>query len=429
MFAAVNTNTAVKNTSHKVVLPFYLYAALSLLVATIVLFFSADAFTRHYFHPHILAITHIMALGWGTMIILGASHQLVPVLVEKSLYSTKLAYASFILAAIGIPLLSYGFYVFNMGWPAKWGGRFVLLSVLCYVINLCKSISESKTKNVHAVFVLTASLWLFITVAVGLALVYNFSFSFLPKESVNYLPLHAHTGVIGWFLLLVIGVGSRLIPMFLISKYKNEKLLWLIYSLINGGLVFFLVLFIFVPAGYLFMIPVIAVLSALVLFGYYCYMSFKLRIRKQVDEQMKTSLLSVLMMLIPLIFLISITGWLFADKMNEKMGVIYGFIIFFGWITAIIFGMTFKTLPFIVWNKMYHDKAGFEKTPNPRELFNNSVFVAMIVIYLAGFGLFITGASLANASILSIAAAVLITAAVLYNWNVIKVLSHKPEKR
>lgn len=429
MFAAVNTNTTVKNTSHKVVLPFYLYAALSLLVATIGLFFSADAFTRHYFHPHILAITHIMALGWGTMIILGASHQLVPVLIEKSLYSTKLAYASFILAAIGIPLLSYGFYVFNMGWPAKWGGRFVLLSVLCYVINLCKSISESKTKNVHAVFVLTASLWLFITVAVGLALVYNFSFSFLPKESVNYLPLHAHTGVIGWFLLLVIGVGSRLIPMFLISKYKNEKLLWLIYSLINGGLVFFLVLFIFVPAGYLFMIPVIAVLSALVLFGYYCYMSFKLRIRKQVDEQMKTSLLSVLMMLIPLIFLISITGWLLADKMNEKMGVIYGFIIFFGWITAIIFGMTFKTLPFIVWNKMYHDKAGFGKTPNPRELFNNSVFVAMIVIYLAGFGLFITGASLANASILSIAAAVLVTAAVLYNWNVIKVLSHKPEKR
>ncbi len=306
------------------------------------------------------------------------------------------------------------------GMAFKWGGRFVLLAVLCYVINLYKSISKSKTKNVHAIFVLTASLWLFLTVAVGLALVYNFSFSFLPKESVNYLPLHAHTGVIGWFLLLVIGVGGRLIPMFLISKYKNEKLLWLIYSLINGGLLFFLVLFIFFPAGYLFMIPVIAVLSALVLFGYYCYKSFKLRIRRQVDEQMKTSLLSVLMMLIPLIFLISITGWLFAGKMNEKMGVIYGFIIFFGWITAIIFGMTFKTLPFIVWNKMYHDKAGLGKTPNPKELFNNSVFVVMILIYLAGFGLFITGASLANASILTIAAAVLITAAVLYKWNVIK---------
>src|SRR6188768_2002067 len=212
MFAAVNTGTMVKNTTHKVVLPFYLYAALSLLAGTIILFFSARSFTHYYFHPHILAITHIMALGWGTMSILGASHQLVPVLIEKSLYSTRLAYASFILAAIGIPLLVYGFYVFNMGWPAKWGGRFVLLAVLCYVINLYKSLSKSKTKNVHAFFVLTSSLWLLLTVVFGLALVYNFNISFLPKESITYLPLHAHTGVIGWFLLLVTGVGSRLIP-------------------------------------------------------------------------------------------------------------------------------------------------------------------------------------------------------------------------
>jgi hypothetical protein len=410
------------------VLPFYLYAALSLLAATVLLFFSAEAFTQHYFHPHILAITHIMALGWGTMIIIGASHQLVPVLIERSLYSTRLACASFILAAIGIPLLAYGFYVFNMGWPAKWGGHFVLLAVLCYVVNLYKSISKSKTKNVHAIFVWTASLWLFLTVVVGLALVYNFNFSFLPKESLAYLPLHAHTGIIGWFLLLVIGVGGRLIPMFLISKYKNERLLWSVYSLINGGLLFFLGLFIFSPAGYLYIIPVIAVLTALVLFGFYCYMSFKFRIRKHVDEQMKTSLLSVLMMLIPLIFLISIMGWLFAGRMNEKMGVIYGFIVFFGWITAIIFGMTFKTLPFIVWHKMYHDKAGLGKTPNPRELFNNNLFVMMILIYLAGFGLFIAGASLGNASIITVGAGILIGAAVLYNWNVIKVLSHTPRK-
>lgn len=428
MFAAVNTDTTVKNTTHKIVLPFYLYAALSLLVATIILFFSAGSFTQHYFQPHILALTHIMALGWGTMIILGASHQLVPVLIERSLYSIRLAYASFILAALGIPLLVYGFCVFNMGWPAKWGGRFVVLAVLCYVINLYKSISESKTKNVHAIFVLTASLWLFLTVALGLALVYNFNFSFLPRESLAYLPLHAHTGVIGWFLLLVIGVGARLIPMFLISKYKNEKLLWIIYVLINGGLLSFVPMFLFLPGTSFFIIPVIAVLFAIILFGYYCYKSFTLRIRKQVDEQMKTSLLSVLLMLVPIIFLIGIAGWLFADKMNERTVLIYGFVIFFGWITAIIFGMTFKTLPFIVWNKVYHDKAGLGKTPNPKDLFNNKVFIVMVLIYIAGFLLFITGASIANTSILTIGAATLMIAATLYNWNVIKLLLHKPQQ-
>jgi hypothetical protein len=427
MFAGSNTDIFVKNTTYKVVLPFYLYAAIAFLICTVVLFFSVPAFTQHYSHPHILAITHIMALGWGTMIILGASHQLMPVLIEGSLYSTRLAYSSFILAATGIPMLVYGFYVFDMNWPAKWGGRFILLSVLCYVINLAVSMKKSKAKNIHAVFVFTASLWLFLTAFLGLALVYNFTYPFLPKESLAYLPLHAHIGIIGWFLLLIIGVGSRLIPMFLISKYTNSKLLWLIYVLINGGLLFFLINFLYSPKGS-YNIPIGALLLALILFGKYCYSAYNQRIRRQVDEQMKISLLSVMMMLLPVIFLVSITGWLLADKLNAQMVLIYGFIIFFGWITVIIFGMTFKTLPFIVWNKVYHQKAGLGKTPNPKDLFSNKIFIVMALTYLSGFILFITGAYLADVFVLNFATTFLILSAVLYNYNVLKVLLHKAAK-
>ena len=425
MFAGLNDDTLVKNTTHKAVLPFYLYAAISLLAATVMLCFSAEAYTRHYFHPHILAVTHIMALGWGTMMILGASHQLVPVLIEHSLYSNKLAYTSFLLAATGIPLLAYGFYVFDMGWPAKWGGRLILLSILSYVINLLISISKSNGKNVHAIFILTASIWLFLTAFLGLALVYNFTFPYLPKETLQYLPLHAHAGVVGWFLLLVMGVGSRLIPMFLISKYSNKYLLWVIYVLVNGGLLSFLGLFLYFPGSTYHLFPVLTVLIAFVLFGHYCLRSYNLRIRRQVDEQMKISLLSVLLMLLPFVFLVSITGWLLSDKLNTQLVLIYGFIIFFGWITLIIFGMTFKTLPFIIWNKVYHAKAGLGKTPNPKNLFNNRVFIIMTMSYLAGFILFITGIYLADVFVLTFAAVILIVAALLYNWNVFKVMLHK----
>ena len=65
------------------------------LFATFLILRNIPAFTKNYFNPHTLAITHIMALGWGTMMILGASHQLVPVLIEGKLYSNKLAITSF----------------------------------------------------------------------------------------------------------------------------------------------------------------------------------------------------------------------------------------------------------------------------------------------------------------------------------------------
>ena len=151
--------------------------------------------------------------------------------------------------------------------------------------------TNGQYKNVHAIFILTASIWLFLTAFLGLALVYNFTFPYLPKETLQYLPLHAHAGVVGWFLLLVMGVGSRLIPMFLISKYSNKYLLWVIYVLVNGGLLSFLGLFLYFPGSTYHLFPVLTVLIAFVLFGHYCLRSYNLRIRRQVDEQMKISIL------------------------------------------------------------------------------------------------------------------------------------------
>src|SRR5690606_19999263 len=150
---------------------------------------------------------------------------------------------SFVFAAIGIPLLIYSFYRFNMGDPARLGGIFINLAVICYLVNLWLSMANSKKINVHAVFAFTSVLWLLCTTGLGLLLVYNFNLDILSKNSLHYLSLHAHLGLVGWFLLMVLGVGSRLIPMFLISKYESRKLLWWGYGMINGGLLAFVLMF------------------------------------------------------------------------------------------------------------------------------------------------------------------------------------------
>ncbi|GAA4751116.1 cytochrome C oxidase subunit I [Flavisolibacter ginsenosidimutans] len=423
----VNTNNnLVQNTTHKVVIPFYVYAGLSFLTATVLLFLSDNAFTQHYFQPRTLAITHTMALGWGTMIILGASHQLVPVLIEAKLFSNALAYASFVLAAIGIPLLIYSFFQFQFNGIAQAGAVLINAAVVCFVLNLAASILKSKNKNVHAVFVFTASVWLLATTVMGFLLVFNFTKNILPKDSVRYLSLHAHIGLVGWFLLLVMGVGSRLIPMFLISKYDDAKTLWLIYFLVNGALISFIVLFFSAVDSFFYTVPLTAVLLALLLFANYCREAYKQRIRKQVDKQVKISLLSVAMMLLPLIFLAALIALLLFSFANTKLVLAYGFSVFFGWLTAIILGMTFKTLPFIVWNKVYHNRAGLGKTPNPKDLFSESLFQKMGLAYLAGFGLFTAGILLGNTIVLQIASVLLFITAALYNVNILKMLRHKP---
>ena len=424
MLAGVTNSGLQKTTSHKVVLPFYIFAALSFLLSCILLLINTDVIHQHYFHPQTLAITHLMALGWGTMIILGASHQLLPVLIEGKLDSYLLAWLSFIFAASGIPLLVTGFYLFNTGWIMQSGAVLVNASVICYFLNVIGSIGESKKYNVHAWFIATAALWLFITTFFGLILVFNFTRSWLPENSIEYLSLHALMGLAGWFLLLVIGVASRLIPMFLISKHTNTKALWWIYALINVGLLVFILLKTLGIYGQFYYTPFLLVLIALIVFSNYCYKAYKVRIRKQVDEQMKVSLLSVALLFLPL-FSLLIVIYFMSEDTKANIVLLYGFCIFFGWITAIIFGMTFKTLPFIVWNKVYHTHA-VGKTPTPKELFSERLFQIMAVLYLAGFILFLFGIIFLNDLLLKSGALSLLTSAIFYVSNVAKTIFHQP---
>ena len=416
-----------KTTSYKVVLPFYIYAALSFLLACWLLFTSAGAMQQHYFHPHTLAITHLMALGWGTMIILGASHQLVPVLIEGKLYSNILAYLSFFAAAIGIPFLVGGFYYYHTGWPLQTGAVLINAAIAFYLINIGGSIYQSKRHNIYAFFIFTAALWLLATTFFGLLLVFNFTYSFLPQDSLSYLPIHAHMGLAGWFLLLVLAVGSRLIPMFLISKYTNNKILWWIFGLINMALIGFILLRSFHISAHYYYSPFLLVAIALILFSRYCYNAYKSRIRKQVDEQMKMSLLSVALLFLPILCLLVVIYFLTMEA-KPNLILLYGFCIFFGWITAIILGMTFKTLPFIVWNKVYHQRAHAGKTPAPKELFNDRLFQYMSISYLLGFGIFISGILLLQDILLKAGAIALLLSAVLYVWNVAITIFHQPAK-
>ncbi|HVW13890.1 MAG TPA: hypothetical protein VHB54_08715 [Mucilaginibacter sp.] len=424
----ISNSNLVKNTTHKAVIPFYAYAALSFLVATILLVLSSKAFGAHYFQPPILAVTHTMALGWGTMMILGASHQLFPVLIEGKLFSNLLAYLSFALTGSGIPLLVYAFYTFNMNCPAQCGALLINLGIFCFLVNITASLISSKKRNVHAFFALAATLWLFTATIVGFLLVLNFTRPILAKDSLHYLSLHAHLGIGGWFLLMIIGVGTRLIPMFLISKYTRPAILWTIFVLINMALAGFILIFLYAAKRYLFAIPVAAIFTAVGLFAFYCYQAYQKRIRKQTDNQIRISLLSILMMGVPTVLLAVITILLVISQADARLITAYGFSIFFGWITAIIFGMTFKTLPFIVWNKVYHHRAGLGKTPSPKDLHNAKIFNLMSIAYLSGFILFVSGILINYSLLLEVSAFALLLAAALYNWNVYRVIFHTPTK-
>src|SRR5690606_26596045 len=162
--------------------------------------------------------------------------------------------------------------------------------------------------------------------------------------------------------------------------------------------------------------------SGLLFFCYYVLKAYHDRIRKKIDQQMKLSLYAIGMTLIPLIVL----GVLFSSmELNPSLVMAYGFCIFFGWITSLILGMTFKTLPFIIWNKIYRFQSGKRKTPEPRDLFNPVIFLAMVIAYVTGFSILLIAIILNIGFLLPWGSGLLVLSAILYSVNIFQVISHK----
>lgn len=197
-------------------------------------------------------------------------------------------------------------------------------------------------------------------------------------------------GIAGWFLMLIIGVSGKLVPMFLLSKYKKTHLLGISYYLINISLLCFLV------DGYYNGINIKTYLIMLLgIAGIGCYLiyigrCFTTRLRKHIDLPMVTTLLSFILFALAILVLPFIIYYhLKGNALAVNLSTGYGVLLFMGWISALILGQTFKTLPFIVWVRHYEHLTGKVKTPMPADLINGWLlkiqFIAFIVFLVAFF--------------------------------------------
>src|SRR5690606_33996350 len=120
-------------------LPFYGAGAIFFLPLSILMFIAACPFQDHFFNPVTLALVHSAALGWGTMIIVGAAYQLLPVIFERELFSSRMAFVSFWFLLVGTIVLITSFWYFEIGVPMIGGGVLVLVAVVLYNLNVFKT--------------------------------------------------------------------------------------------------------------------------------------------------------------------------------------------------------------------------------------------------------------------------------------------------
>ena len=410
---------------NKAVLPFYATGAVAFLVLCIVMLCTPQSFTQHYFNPHLLTIVHIAALGWGTMIIFGAAHQLLPVICERDLYSENMAAASWYTLTFGIILLTWKFWNLDTGWVMITGGSLIVLSVLFFVINVLKTTAIFRKFTTQKLFIISSALWLLFTVSVGLLLAINLGLTspIFRVSHLEILKLHAHMGIAGWFLQLIAGVSTKLVPMFLLGKSEKEHLLKKAFIFKNLGLILFLVDGFFFEVTARVMIYAALVLTGIVFWLLFLFDVFRNRLRKRIELLMKHTFLSFLSLILA-VLLIPVVYY----SEGYRWTMVYGTLIFLGWITNIILGKTFKTLPFIIWNTHYKHLTGKAKIPLPKDLFSEKLTIWQFRLFIAAFLVFALGLALQQLTVIRIGLVLWLAVAVIYCLNVFKLIFHQSKK-
>ena len=413
--------------SSKIVIPHFIAGGFAFLVVAILLAISTPELLSAYYNNKLIAITHIIILGWASMMVFGALYQLIPVVYETSLYSERLSQITFWLFVISVSLLSYSFWIGSYTDLLFYASLMMFGSLLLFIMNLHLTYKKTEKPNIQSKFINTGIYWLAATELLGTMIALNFKHSFLSESHLHYLKIHAHLGLIGWFLLLIIGSSSILIPMFMVSHNLDQKKLNYSYYFINAGLLAISIDWLFIHSNYFIYLYWLLFTIGIGFFLSYIYNSYSNRLRRKLDVGLKYTVIAIALLTLPLLLALYLIFQGTETSLSLRISTFYGFSIFFGVISMLIFGQTYKTLPFIVWLEKYQAHIGKYKIPLPRELYSEKIATFQFFTYLISISLMTLGIILNHHTTLIIGNSLLIITALLNFFNILKMVFHKKQ--
>ena len=388
-----------------------------ILLCGLMVLFSADIH-GHHFQPKLLAMTHIATLGWITMVIFGAMFQLVPVVLEVRLFSARLGEIQFWIYTAGTAGLVYGFWFFHVGVLFTVSASLITLAMALFILNIVTTMGRVKQWNLTGLFLLSALVYLAITALAGLLLSINLGYPFISRIHLAYLKIHAHLGFIGWVVMVIMGVGLKLIPMFGLSHGYSTKPARVALVLVNIGLLGVSIEWLLTGAAWLLTTYVVILVLGLLVFVVQLVLILKHRMRRILDLGMKHSVVAFAYFLLSTLFGLGLaTVEIESTELRESLILMYGGMIMLGFFSMLIVGQMYKIVPFLVWFHTFSDKVGKEPVPMLKDMFNERLGSVQFWIMNGGIVLVLFGLGSSQPIIAKAGLIAVFMASILFAFN------------
>lgn len=338
-----------------------------------------DLARGNLFAPRVLATTHAFTLGVITTSIFGALYQLFPVTLGVAARSVRAGHATFWVLQLGIVLLASGFW-FQRGSLQGAGWLALAAAVGALASNLIRQRRRATQGRVIGAYISAGH------AALGTAMLLGFSrigetLGWWQVDRLAVIASHFHLAALGFAGLTAVGVGSRMLPMFLMaSGYPEWPLRW-IGPLGGAGMVAF-------AAGELTRSTGASaaggalMAAAALLHGYLVLGYFRTRLRRRLDPG-----LGHVAVAFGSLAIASLTGLgllLAPGSFHLRGWAAYALVSLLGWLVLLIIGIYYRILPFLTWLHLFGPRMGEPDLPTVADLTRPGWGWASLALLVAG---------------------------------------------
>ena len=198
------------------------FAHLCLALALAVLLARPDLPGGFFHHPRMIAVVHLVTLGWITSSILGAFYIVGPLALRLPLrpgWRDRAAFGSF---ASGVTGVVWHFWTGEYSGMA-WSAVFVAGGVLHVAVRAWRGLAASPVPWPVKLHVALAFANIMLASMFGMVIGLNRIYGWFAWSPMSAAFAHAHLAAIGWPVMMVIGLSYRLIPMIVPAQMPTRS--------------------------------------------------------------------------------------------------------------------------------------------------------------------------------------------------------------
>ena len=368
-----------------------------------------------YYHPRLIALVHLVTLGWIGSSILGALYIVGPLTFRITLPASRWDTAAFASWAIAVTGVAAHFWLATLAGVA-WAGILALLVMAFVAARVLVKLPAAPVPLEARLPVMLALANMLLAAVLGILLGFNKTSPFLPVSQLDAVIAHAHLAGVGFGTLMVMGAGYRLLPMMLPSAQPRGAGPLLATAFTGAGT------WLLAGGRLLGSPPASAAGAVLAAFGIAVFLGqvgWMLRNRRPAPTAQPRPDPGVAHALAALVWLAGacVLGlWLALGPATERAlagAMAYGVLALVGFLAQMVVGVSSRLLPMAGWLWGFYDREHRETPPSPHTALSRRAQMAGLALWTLGVPALAFGLATDRLPVISAAAGALALAVVL----------------